>query len=84
MNCNGICKKYKAKGSPAAGRYSSGQKRCNSCGIYLLWKGSVKDPKALFCPCCNVRLRTKPRNKHYKVKHNARMSKKIILEAATT
>lgn len=76
MNCNGICKKYKAKGSPAQGRYSSGQKRCQNCVIYIKWDG-------LFCPCCKIRLRTKPRNSNYKAKHHQRIAKKIILETTT-
>lgn len=73
MTCNGICKKYKATGSPAQGRYSNGYKRCQRCEIYIKWKG-------LHCPCCGSRLRIKPRNKNYKAKHNERIAKKIVVE----
>lgn len=83
MSCNQICKKYKATGSPAQGRYSSGQKRCQNCEIYIIWHGHADDPQGLLCPCCKVRLRTKPRNKNYKDKHKVRMAKKIILESTT-
>lgn len=57
LTCNGICKQYKArKPHPTAGsRYGLGQKRCQSCQEYIWWKG-------LWCPCCNQRLRTKPRS----------------------
>ncbi len=36
------------------GRYSLGQKRCNECAVFIFWDG-------LFCPCCNIRLRSVPR-----------------------
>ena len=50
INCNGICQKFKAKKPMKGGRYDFGQKRCNSCGIFINYEG-------LFCPCCNIRLR---------------------------
>jgi len=53
--CNGICTKYRALGSSGKERYAKGQKRCNSCGIFIYWDG-------LRCPCCNDRLRLSPRN----------------------
>ncbi len=62
--CNGICDRYKAKKpNNNIGRYSNGQKRCNSCEIFINWNG-------LRCPCCNNRLRTKPRSLKYKEKYN--------------
>lgn len=63
MTCRGTCDRYKAK-KPAdgSGRYSSGQKRCQECQIYILWEG-------MSCPCCGMRLRTKPRNLKYKDKY---------------
>ena len=67
--CKGECEKYKAirnKGKYTQGRYSAGQKRCQSCSIYLWWDG-------LYCPCCNIRLRTKPRNRVFKAKYHARV-----------
>ncbi len=46
---------------PSTGnRYLIGQKRCQTCQIFINWQG-------LCCPCCGYRLRTKPRNKKYKL-----------------
>ncbi len=62
MACKGICSKYKAKSSGTGnklGKYANGQFRCQQCEIFIKWEGR-------YCPCCGVRLRTKPRNKIYK------------------
>ena len=40
-------------------RYASGQKRCNVCEIFLNWDG-------FFCPCCGMRLRTRPKISKYR------------------
>ena len=61
MTCKGICTRYKAQKPVGAGRYASGQRRCQICEIFIKWEG-------LWCPCCGYRLRTKPRNKIYKEK----------------
>ena len=63
MSCKGLCDRYKAK-KPAGsiGRYASGQKRCLECCEYML-------VSSFTCPCCNMRLRTKPRNLKYKIKY---------------
>lgn len=52
MTCNGVCKQYKAK-KPRndISRYAIGQRRCQSCCIFLWWDG-------LWCPCCSQRLRS--------------------------
>jgi len=42
-------------------RYAKGQKRCNSCDVYIEWDG-------LFCPCCGSRLRVAPRHRKWKQK----------------
>ena len=56
MQCNGSCKKFKAKSnSNEDGRYERGQKRCHKCEIFIQWEG-------LWCPCCGYLLRTKPRS----------------------
>lgn len=60
MVCDGFtCTRYKAQKPIGAGRYQSGQRRCQICQIYINWNGNN-------CPCCNYRLRTKPRNLKYK------------------
>ena len=45
-----------------------GQKRCQTCGVYLNWKD-------LWCPCCGNRLRTKPRNRIFKLKFRENQQK---------
>jgi len=61
MTCKDICSRYRTQKPVGSGRYSSGQKRCQVCEIYIKWAG-------LWCPCCGYRLRTVPRNKKYKEK----------------
>ncbi|MGA9149074.1 MAG: hypothetical protein WBZ36_00745 [Candidatus Nitrosopolaris sp.] len=61
MTCKGICIRHKAQKPLGTGRYSTGQKRCQVCELYLRWDG-------IFCPCCGYRLRTRPRNLKYKAK----------------
>ena len=73
ISCNGICQRYRARKPLRIGRYASGQKRCNSCDIFMNWDG-------LWCPCCNYRLRLTPRNSKYKEKLlKIRSEKKGIL-----
>ena len=55
MSCQRICHKYKAKWSVCQNRYANGQKRCNTCEIFVQWEGN-------FCPCCGMQLRTRPRS----------------------
>jgi hypothetical protein len=43
MVCNGICVRHKAIKPVGIGRYSTGQKRCQICEIFLEWD-------ALWCP----------------------------------
>ena len=61
MTCKDMCLQYKARRPPNTRRYSSGQKRCQICDIFINWEG-------IFCPCCGYRLRFKPRNKQWKQK----------------
>lgn len=61
MKCNNICQNHKAKKPKHGGRYEDGQKRCNSCDIYIKYDG-------LFCPCCNLRLRMSSRYTKFKEK----------------
>ena len=64
MVCKGICVRHKATKPVGTGRYSTGQKRCQVCEIFVNWDG-------VFCPCCGYRLRTKPRNVKLKAKWTA-------------
>jgi predicted amidophosphoribosyltransferase len=50
MTCKGICIHHKA-----LSRYSTGNKRCKNCDLFIRWEG-------LYCPCCGYKLRTRPRN----------------------
>ena len=73
ISCNGICNRYKATKPENTGRYIAGQKRCNSCAIFLNWNG-------MWCPCCNYKLRLGPRSSKYKEKFlKAKSVKKEIL-----
>ena len=56
MTCTGKCEVYRATRPAKSGRYESGQKRCQRCDIFLQWSG-------LWCPCCGLRMRVKPRNR---------------------
>jgi hypothetical protein len=66
MTCKGICSRHKAQKPVGAGRYATGQRRCQICEIFIKWDG-------LWCPCCGYRLRSKPRNLKYKAKLRTRM-----------
>ena len=62
MVCKGVCIRYKVTKKGINGfRYAGGQKRCNYCGVYMMWDGR-------HCPCCGYSLRTKPRFRKYKEK----------------
>ena len=61
MVCKGICSRHKAMRPSAGMRYLKGQKRCQGCQIFINWQG-------FFCPCCECRLRNRPRNKKNKDK----------------
>ena len=69
MVCKGICIRYKADKPESGMRYISGQKRCQHCEIYIIWKG-------LWCPCCCCRLRSGPRSSKYKLALRRRESNK--------
>ena len=67
--CNNKCSKYRASRPFGEGKYANGQKRCNSCNIFIYWEG-------LWCPCCNKRLRLSPRNGKNKKKFLEDVSRK--------
>lgn len=56
MTCKGVCDEYRAMELPRIGRYAAGQKRCQTCNVFILWDG-------YFCPCCHLRLRIRPRSR---------------------
>ncbi|HYA82401.1 MAG TPA: hypothetical protein VEH06_02985 [Candidatus Bathyarchaeia archaeon] len=66
MVCKGICARHKATKPGATGRYSTGQKRCQMCEIFIKWYGG-------WCPCCGCRLRTRPRNSKFNAQLGARV-----------
>ncbi len=68
MVCKGVCDQYKAKWGTHQYRYASGQKRCNVCELFVNWNGSS-------CPCCGMRLRTRPRISKYRQKFNTQTAK---------
>ena len=59
--CKGVCNRYRAPKPVGAGRYASGQKRCQICEVFM-------KTDEMWCPCCGYRLRSKPRNKKYKLR----------------
>jgi len=79
MTCKGICIRHKATRSHHDGgnRYSTGQKRCQICQIFIKWDG-------LWCPCCGYRLRMKPRNLKSEVKLRARKKLAEFKKAIST
>ncbi|HET7391897.1 MAG TPA: hypothetical protein VFJ51_13845 [Nitrososphaeraceae archaeon] len=76
MTCKGICIRHRAQKPSGSGRYTSGQKRCQICEIFIKWDG-------LWCPCCGYRLRTKPRNKKYKARLRAGENKQGLYRQDT-
>lgn len=73
VSCSRVCVRYKAIMPKNMGQYATGQKRCNSCNVFLNWDG-------MRCPCCNDRLRLAPRSSKYKEKFlKLKTTKKEIL-----
>ena len=71
MVCRGVCVRHKIGKPPyRQGRYSTGQKRCQICEIFIQWDG-------LMCPCCSYRLRLKPRNMKSKIRLLSNKDKQI-------
>jgi hypothetical protein len=56
MTCKGICIRHKAlrPRNNKGARYSVGQKRCQTCDIFVY-------SESIYCFCCGYRLRVKPR-----------------------
>jgi hypothetical protein len=54
MVCKGICIRHRAVLKTGELRYHGGRKRCQVCSIFMVWATDT-------CPCCGIKLRTKPR-----------------------
>lgn len=76
MVCKFICEKYRATKPAGSSRYLVGQKRCQTCEIFMKLEG-------LWCPCCGYRLRTKPRNRTFKKKLKDRIETQHLELAST-
>lgn len=69
MPCRGTCERFKVGRPLSGGRYAAGQKRCQTCQIFM-------NVDADRCPCCNYKFRTKPRNGENKKKFRKMMELK--------
>ncbi len=71
-HCNNICKQYTVnRDNKNPRKYTAGQKRCHQCEIFIDWSG-------IYCPCCNNKLRTKPRtSRNRKVYQEIMLVKRI-------
>lgn len=67
--CKGTCLQFKALKPVKGGRYEAGQYRCQICEIYMNEYGV----EGRFCKCCNMRVRSKPRNRSYKEKYHEKV-----------
>jgi hypothetical protein len=59
MACRGICNNHRAHPNRLP-RYANGQKRCQTCDIFIIWSG-------YYCPCCGQLMRARPRNSKCKI-----------------
>ena len=71
--CMGKCKKFKALKPYGIGRYAAGQKRCNSCEIFVDYEG-------IACPCCHTLLRCVPRSRKGKERYLKQIFKNTPLD----
>ena len=59
--CHNICHNYKVYWNSKLGsRYALGHKRCDKCEVFM-------KVESVYCPCCSIRLKYKPRNKYQKM-----------------
>ena len=72
--CAGKCKQYRAKKPVKGGRYEAGHGRCQTCDIWIDYRGghmrnglpAAEDSIGWYCNCCNFRIRRNPRSAEYK------------------
>ncbi|MBS1268991.1 MAG: hypothetical protein MAG458_01727 [Nitrosopumilus sp.] len=62
MACREICKQFKTRKLGISKYFNA--KRCTKCCVYMKYEG-------VFCPCCNIRLRSKPRSSKARQKRNS-------------
>ena len=55
VGCNGVCYKYVAHKTARGSYYLEGFEYCATCQVFIRWK-------AIPCPCCHIKLRTKRKN----------------------
>ena len=69
-SCRGKCSPHRVR----TNMYENGQKRCNTCEVFLQWDG-------VRCPCCSRMLRTKSRYAKRAMKRcdTCKMEKRITL-----
>ena len=73
--CDNTCKKFQVI-KPKEGRYASGQCRCQTCDVWLDYRGchlqdgtpATLNSNGWSCNCCNCKVRTNPRNLKFKTK----------------
>lgn len=57
MSCKGVCIRYHSNKIIKDHKvYNPNQKRCSKCEIFINFPG-------IYCPCCNYKLRLKPKSK---------------------
>gem|GEM_PF-721599 len=59
IGCKKVCGDYRANKPVTGGRYAAGQKRCDTCEIFIKWDG-------IWCPCCGYKLRHQSRSHKYR------------------
>ncbi|MEK0336135.1 MAG: hypothetical protein QQN41_01725 [Nitrosopumilus sp.] len=62
QTCHGLCERLKSHSIKNNLRYQMGHKRCSLCALFF-----VTDE--IRCPCCQTKLRVKPRTRKRKLKH---------------
>ena len=87
--CKRKCREFVVKKIQGTGRYESGQVHCQTCDVWLDYKGCHKKDGSpaeegtigMRCDCCNVQVRSKPRSRIYKEKLLEKSSKKEEFQA---
>ena len=62
QTCHGLCEHLKSHSIKNNLRYQMGHKRCSLCALFFI-------TDEIRCPCCQTKLRVKPRTRKRKLKH---------------